>query len=412
MEPRALVKQDLPSAAPEQINFITYNLADLPLICFRQYNTFLEPNMERAERFVEKILKRNDDIIALQEVWDIRVANYLVEKLSARYPHFIKGIGEYNGWLVQLLKSGLMIFSKYPIVASYVHIFGNHMIGEESVSFKGFMCALIPISTTEFITVYNTHLHAYGAIFNRASTWWGGSSHDRRDEQMRVIAEHMRTWATRPPEGTNLRHVQTIFMGDLNVPLNNEQSMLSISSGKSKLDFKNHQIKYLGQYHLLSLFNPALPRNFMDVRESTPAAKGLPKRVVPALKEQAAKEGKFTGTDNLRQTSPQAPLKLYDAMLASKQGQGNLVTNIVSLDDEKRRLSLSDHFGVEGRFFPRQKMEVAKSAYEGSEPVRALEPSNSKCCRRTRPRYFLYPTPGNVLHNDEVGSKFDQKRPR
>lgn len=134
-------------------------------LSFLSYNTWLMPGLfmtahkpRRRVHAIAKYLKNNPrDIIGLQEVFTRRSYRKLSKVLlkegfySTGRPNNIR----------RFLSSGLMIFSKHPILAEKFQRF-SACSGDDCLSSKGLLAALINVDGKPLYVV-NTHLQAGGS---------------------------------------------------------------------------------------------------------------------------------------------------------------------------------------------------------------------------------------------------------
>lgn len=67
------------------------------------------------------------------------------------------------------------------------NLYKNVMIGEETLANKGFLALRLQVDGKYFISVYNTHLHAGGALLKMKSTKYCGTTSERRGQQMGLL---------------------------------------------------------------------------------------------------------------------------------------------------------------------------------------------------------------------------------
>jgi hypothetical protein len=78
--------------------------------------TYGMPDSERIPEIVARILKDDPDVFALEEVNKSAAKNQFIALLHDKYPHFIRDVG--SNAAVELNNSGLMLFSKFTILAN------------------------------------------------------------------------------------------------------------------------------------------------------------------------------------------------------------------------------------------------------------------------------------------------------
>jgi len=252
------------------------------------FNKLRRPR-ERAEELAKHLLKMDDenprDVLCLQEVFD-NLAKFglgkdaqkiVMDKLKEKFPYILHDVG-HRGY--PFAGSGLIVFSKYPIVDAEFHRYPN-LAGFDSLSNKGFVAAKIQ-KGDRFFTVYNTHTQATRGEFTRPlesltrrpwSPFKKGvnnlpTSGECRGEELGFVNEHMQQWAETPPPQASrltLKPLDTFLMGDLNQGLNDREKVFGVSHGKQKSREKGG-IKYQGQNDLMHNMSIHLADNFVDYR--------------------------------------------------------------------------------------------------------------------------------------------------
>lgn len=311
---------DRNSTEPHIITMFTYNLACLPQIYGIQLNS-LAPNLQRAVLLAHHIMEKNYGIVALQEVWDTVVVEYLVHVLDRLYESSRSGLG-HKQYLI--LHGGVLFFSKYKIVGFWGESFPAPMFGEEWIGQKGPQMVKIQINN-KFLTIVNVHFHSDSMfpekILQLLSFLFGlGSAGDavRRDKQMQMLSDKMKTWAKTPPEGSRLEYAGTVLLGDLNTPLDKLEEILQLEAANG--------FRRTGQHDLFSQIEFNLPKNYH------PSSKG------------DKKTGEtFAGTWKAK--AGDQPSQLFDGAFATKDSAFKLSTNIVWIKDKKGR-DVSDHAGI------------------------------------------------------------------
>lgn len=343
--------------AGNEIKLLTLNVACLPYKPWiRNHHVneeFLRKNSVRVKEIADKILTIQPDIISFQEAFDDASQKRFIKRLSATYPYILHHVGD------KFLNagSGLMLFSKFPILDAEFHRYTNTMIGEETIANKGFLACKVQISKDNFISVYNTHTQSGGGILKKLQSWWSGTTSARRGVEFGEISNHMDVWEQiPPPRHKHLTHLSTHLTGDLNTGLNNERSMLSISTGMSKNRYKEKEVKYPGQFSLFSRLQKITPINFLDIRAEKSLVKGERKPNDPEkVKLAEADDSIFTGTAptkevlsaNLKQRAEiekRSNRKIIDGMFMAntKNSFLHFKSEIVSFQNS------TDHFGVQG----------------------------------------------------------------
>ncbi len=111
------------------LRLLTYNTAFVSLSSLLIPGGEINPNVaqwqmeypERADHIADGILRTDQDVVALNEVFDDKARDQLILRLSARYPYHIDKIDGPTNWplppgILETPDSGLMLFSKYPFV--------------------------------------------------------------------------------------------------------------------------------------------------------------------------------------------------------------------------------------------------------------------------------------------------------
>lgn len=305
---------------PNTITMLTYNLACLPQVYGFQLNG-LAPNLQRAALLAHHIMEQRYGIVALQEVWDTVVVEYLVSVLDGLYEGSRSGLG-HKQYLI--LHGGVLFFSKYKIVGFWEESFPAPMFGEEWIGQKGPQMVKIQIDG-KFLTIVNVHFHSDSMfpekILQLLSFLFGlGSAGDavRRDKQMQMLSDKMKTWAKTPPEGSRLEYAGTVLLGDLNTPLGSLEEILQLETANG--------FRRTGQHDLFSQIEFNLPKNY------DPRSKGDKKA-----------EDTFAGT--WKPKPGDQPSQLLDGAFVTKDSAIKLSTNIVWVKDRKGR-DISDHAGI------------------------------------------------------------------
>ncbi len=308
------------------------------------YQTLSLGQRQEADVILKKLMQEKvklDEapaVISFQEVFDENAAAILIQKLKNHYPYVVHAVGQ--GKLT--VGSGLMIFSRYPIVDAYFKTYTNTMLGEETLASKGFLGVKIKINTQQFITVYNSHTQSGGGIFKKLSTWWNGTTSYRRGVEFGEMAAHMKKWEKEPPKAEpNLIYQKTFLTGDLNTKLNDERRMISESAGTSALNgFERGQIKYAGQKALFDHFIPTVPTNFIDTRE---IIHKLEHNTSEEVKEAHSSAGKHQGKkDNPDNIAICNALDLFTGTVPSDAVLISTITKKSPIDHKKSQPKIID----------------------------------------------------------------------
>lgn len=110
------------SEAPVKTLEDSAKIVTINTLCFPEmlscYFGGMRPWQERIESIAEKISATEAEIVCLQEVWDYRAADALIDELEEEYAYFYYDIGNANYILDPSslkVNSGLFVASKYPI---------------------------------------------------------------------------------------------------------------------------------------------------------------------------------------------------------------------------------------------------------------------------------------------------------
>ena len=208
----------------KKIKIISFNICAIPW----WGNIFGDP-INRIDKIIEFLEKKNPDIICLQEVFDKNIF-FIIKTRLCKY-NFYKPTTQKN-----FLDSGLLILSKTKIIQNDYDKFSDSC-GEDRCSDKGFMYITTKILGKNF-TIINTHLNA-DAVF---STY-------RTCEEIRIkqIDQIIRKFKDK------LRH-DTFLCGDFNIDFTtstgkkiyNKIKNLSCSCIKSKnmITYNDENIQY------------------------------------------------------------------------------------------------------------------------------------------------------------------------
>lgn len=336
----------VPQPTKDVFTLASYNVGFLPRPFACSLNDdLLAPNSERATEIASyfntwhqnqrppettinglSISKTAPDILCLQEAFDPDAVGILSQHLKAVYPY---QMGVNTPLPFGLHNSGLVILSKYPILEGEFIRFDNMMLGEETLGGKGFMALKVAVGGDRFMSLYNTHLHAGGAIFREISVAHAGSTSARRGEEMGLIAQHMEHWGKAPPAtAAQYQHLGTILCGDLNTKLNDRARMLGISQGSSRENgCRAGDIKYTGQARLFANLSCTTPENvvphidkLVTRNDDTGDITEVKRTINTTQAEHARKQGYFGGTvfthAALHTKRQQPNLQLTDAATA------------------------------------------------------------------------------------------------
>ena len=189
----------------EQIKIRTFNVAMMPeFICT---SNKVRSTRKRIQEVANVLLKRDDDIICLQELFHSEAADNLIEQLQKKYPYMISNVDPRSFGL----NSGLMIASKYPIV----HVdFWRHINrgGMDAYTNKGALAVTIKPSIAQALVVVNAHLNG-GAPSNALFTEFGKSY---REDQVKQIKRQVKVYVDQCSERNGMIPA-VLFTGDYNI---------------------------------------------------------------------------------------------------------------------------------------------------------------------------------------------------
>ncbi len=127
------------------VKIITWN------IYLRPRSLFNDGQLERTQAIAEVLLAEDYDIIGLQEVFDKKSRVKLINLLSEKYPHSV-GPGK-RGVFRQ--SSGLMVFSKHPILKSELIKYSDAAVADK-LARKGALFVELEVNG-QIVQVINTH---------------------------------------------------------------------------------------------------------------------------------------------------------------------------------------------------------------------------------------------------------------
>lgn len=118
--------------------------------------------VRRARLIPEFIIKDNIDVVVFQECFDIRSRRILKRKLKESYP-FKDGPANRMPFPVLFTNSGIVIYSKYPIVDSWRFPYKwREKHGHDKFARKGCLMVEIALPNGQHVQVLGTHLQAGG----------------------------------------------------------------------------------------------------------------------------------------------------------------------------------------------------------------------------------------------------------
>ena len=129
--------------------------------------SFFKPTKHISKRLKyipKEIIKACSDIVALQEIYNKKHQEYVINELKSKYPyHFLKKGAGFK------FDSGLMFLSKYPIADGAFHPFNENSFDEKIFVNKGFLSCDIFIKNFGKIHFINTHLTSGGTLHEQDS---------------------------------------------------------------------------------------------------------------------------------------------------------------------------------------------------------------------------------------------------
>jgi exonuclease III len=154
----------LPEKPPEKLSICSFNTALLP--DFASINnsfsmSYDEHAPERVDKIAKEIIRRDDDIVCLQEVFQFRTARKLCQLLKDKYPFCVINVAQ-NTFK---LGSGLAVFSKYPLENVKFHSFSK-VVGTDYWANKGVVGVTAKLTEKHRINLFNTHLNSNIALEN------------------------------------------------------------------------------------------------------------------------------------------------------------------------------------------------------------------------------------------------------
>lgn len=131
------------SDSDEDLNVLSYNL-----FLYSKEDTYFGywEEEERAELLAKSKFMKNQDVIVLEEAFDMNARNILLNNLALEYPDQTDVIGKTrDGWNQTLgdfrqnvNNGGVVVLSKWPIQEKIQYIFKNHGCGNDALYDKGF----------------------------------------------------------------------------------------------------------------------------------------------------------------------------------------------------------------------------------------------------------------------------------
>lgn len=138
------------------MRILSWNIACLP----REINLFKNPR-KSITQILDKIFSFNPDIVKLQEVFDFKIQDYLLNELIASGYNNHVSIDDKNNWMS---KNGLLTSTKYPVIKKKEYTFKNYTSVENFIN-KGILTTEIYNSDFDKnIFCHNTHIQSDSMI--------------------------------------------------------------------------------------------------------------------------------------------------------------------------------------------------------------------------------------------------------
>lgn len=145
------------------LTLLTYNVHLFPpivaLLAWLRGDVAVKDDALRCRKIAQCIAGTNADVVVLCEVWYNRYAESLVAALRQHYPYAVVAPSCGNLLRRELLGSGLLLLSKYPL-AEAEFIPYEARAGEDRWARKGFVRASLELTPLNFIGVFATHVQA------------------------------------------------------------------------------------------------------------------------------------------------------------------------------------------------------------------------------------------------------------
>ena len=129
------------------------------------YNVFLRPRIisinekteERAYQIANWLKSTSADVITLQEAFEGRAVNLILEILKEKYPYYVRDMPNPKG--LKFVSGGLLVLSKWPIIESKSIIYKD-CHGYDCLAAKGALFVNIYYKEKQFFNIITTHLDA------------------------------------------------------------------------------------------------------------------------------------------------------------------------------------------------------------------------------------------------------------
>jgi sphingomyelin phosphodiesterase 2 len=185
-----------PSPSVDTIKLLTFNVGLLQMNLFGFIPIFSNPSYvsERRPFIPDKLRAINADIISIQECYEDKHANFIIQSLIDLYPYHARHRSP--GFAPWKFQNGLLFLSKYPILNSYIEKLDKASSLEMFMANKSNLIMTVSIPSVGSLTCVNSHTTAGGATHPEHP----GVDSDREDE-LRQAVESCKVGAIPPPRG-------------------------------------------------------------------------------------------------------------------------------------------------------------------------------------------------------------------
>lgn len=211
-------QMEVPSKNPESIDILSQNIGALPVLS--PVNDLERPSWRR-KRIVDSIVKKDAEIVCLQEAFDSQVQKQLICDLwKAGYRYFISDVepkkfspSSEEAFGIVGFGSGLFAASKYPIISNMVDFRKfDDVIGVDRFANKGVLGFVVQVGELPgrrraCLLILTTHMQA-GETDN------GGI--EKRQEQLELIKEFSEELKEKLYENEDV-YMGTVACGDFNL---------------------------------------------------------------------------------------------------------------------------------------------------------------------------------------------------
>ncbi|REK11965.1 MAG: hypothetical protein DWQ37_13165 [Planctomycetota bacterium] len=155
--------------AGKSLKLLSNNVGIFPAAVVEQYpanvrekKKHIIADEEQRAALLAKALMEFDgdpDVVLLQEIWSLPARDRLIKEMAGEYPH-VKHPPAIGDGTTEILASGLMLFSKYPL-DDYAFKEFTRGIGIDKQARKGIVGVKLTVGGKQ-VAVFNTHLQAGG----------------------------------------------------------------------------------------------------------------------------------------------------------------------------------------------------------------------------------------------------------